>query len=381
MSAELTDRLKAEARRLGFDQVGVAPAVSPPSYPRFLSWLDAGNAAGMAYLAKRAEARAHPDSLLAGIQSVVMVSFVYGRPESAEAPGPTQAKVARYARGADYHDVLWRRLERLLEWLQVECPGSRGRAVADTAPLLERDFARLAGLGWVGKNTMLIDRRLGSYTLLGALLVDVSLQPDPPHLTSHCGTCTRCLDACPTDAFTGPYQLDSRRCLSYWTIEHKGPIDEEFADKLDGWVFGCDVCQDVCPWNRKAPPGREPALAPRAEWTNPDILAWLSRDAASLTRALKGTALARAKRAGLLRNAALILGTRRERDAVPALANCLDDADPGVRAAAAWALGRIGSNDALTALRIHAGDPEPRVSAAIARALARPTPRGPFSGA
>ncbi len=176
--------------------------------------------------------------------------------------------------------------------------------MADTAPLLERDFARLAGLGWIGKNTMLIDRRLGSFTVLGALLVDVELRPDEPHHASHCGTCTRCLDACPTDAFDGPYRLDARKCISYWTIEHRGPIPDEFADRLDGWVFGCDVCQDVCPWNRKAPPGREPALEPRPEWTHPDLIELLARDPAELSRALKGTALSRAKRAGLLRNAA-----------------------------------------------------------------------------
>src|SRR5262249_41562968 len=155
---------------------------------------------------------------------VVMVSVVYGSkkalgPESAHA---TSGKVARYARGADYHRVLWDKLDRLLDWLRAECPEARGRAVVDTAPLLERDYARLAGLGWIGKNTMLIDRRLGSFTFLGALLTDLELAYDAPHYASHCGTCTRCLDACPTDAFDGPYRLDARRCISYWTIEHRG---------------------------------------------------------------------------------------------------------------------------------------------------------------
>lgn len=358
MNADLTFGLKAEARRLGFDQVGVAPAVAPPGYSHYLNWLEAGHAAGMTYLHARSEARSHPDRVLEGVRSVVMASFVYGTKDVPAPLGPTQAKVARYARGADYHELLWRRLEALLAWLKRESPGTSGRAVADTAPLLERDFARLAGLGWVGKNTMLIDRRLGSYTLLGALLVDAELQPDEPHTTSHCGTCTRCLDACPTDAFAGPYQLDSRRCLSYWTIEHRGHIGEEFAGKLGDWVFGCDVCQEVCPWNRKAPPGREPELSPRVEWTDPDVLDWLVRDPASLTAALKGTALSRAKRAGLLRNAALILGTRRVEEAVPALKRCLSDTDPVVREAAEWALRRIGTADAAEALngRLDASD-------------------------
>ncbi len=191
----------------------------------------------------------------------MVASFVYGRPAPSP-PSRRKARSPRYARAADYHEIFWRRLEALLDWLQSERPETRGRAVADTAPLLERDFGRRAGLGWVGKNTMLINRRLGSFTLLGGLLLDLELEYDPPHESSHCGTCTRCLDACPTDAFQGPYQLDARRCISYWTIEHKGAIPDEVAGQLDGWVFGCDVCQDVCPWNRKAAAGKEPTLDP-----------------------------------------------------------------------------------------------------------------------
>jgi epoxyqueuosine reductase len=350
MNADLADRLKGEALRLGFDRVGIAPAVSPPDYPRFQEWLAAGNAAGMAYLERGSEPRADPGRVLEGVRSIVMASLVYGRPDPSP-PSPTEAKVARYAQGEDYHEVLWRKLEALLAWLECACPGVRGRAVADTAPLLERDFARLAGLGWIGKNTMLIDRRLGSFTLLGALLVDVELAYDSPHASSHCGTCTRCLDACPTDAFAGPYQLDARRCLSYWTIEHRGPIPDEWAGRLDDWVFGCDVCQDVCPWNRKAPTGREPALEPNPDRVRPDLTEWLSRDPAEFARSIKGTALSRAKRAGLIRNAAAILGARRESSAVGPLAALLDDPDPLVRASVSHALALIASPEALEALR------------------------------
>lgn len=346
---ELTSRLKAEALRLGFDQVGVAPAVAPPGYPRFVEWLKAGHAAGMGYLERRSDARAHPEHVLEGVRSIVVVSFVYGRNEPPPS-SPTGGKVARYARGPDYHGVLWRRLEMLLAWLEREQPGVRGRAVADTAPLLERDFAQLAGLGWIGKNTMLINRRLGSFTVLGALLVNIELRADEPHAANHCGTCTRCLDTCPTGAFVSPYELDSRRCISYWTIEHKGTIPEAFADRLDGWLFGCDVCQDVCPWNRKAPNGREPALEPIKTWSNPDLISLLARDDAELTQSLKGTALSRTKRSGLLRNAALILGTRRVGEAVPVLIDRLNDQDPVVREAAAWALKRIATPEARLAL-------------------------------
>jgi len=376
---DLTDRLKAEARRLGFDLVGVAPAVVPPGYGRYLEWLEQGRAAGMDYLRKRAEARGHPGHVLEGARSVVVVGMIYGRREAAE-PGPTQGKVARYARGGDYHELLWRRLEGLLDWLKGERPGVIGRAVCDTAPLLERDFARLAGLGWIGKNTCLIDREAGSFTVLGSILVDIELACDDPHGADHCGTCTRCLDACPTDAFAGPYQLDARRCISYWTIEHKGPIPDEAAGGLGDWAFGCDVCQDVCPWNRKAPAGRDPALDPRPEWVNPDLIGWLDRDPAEFARALKGTALARSKRSGLVRNAALVLGARGVAEAVPSLIGRLADADPVVRGASAWALGRIGVPSAIPALIAARDDPDPVAREAIGRALGalgsdpRPTP-------
>ncbi len=343
MDQEFTRAFKKEASRLGFDRVGIAPAVAPPTYPRFLDWIDSGHAAGMAYLERNADVRGDPEKLLEGARSVVMVSMVYGEKAPNE-PTPTQGKVARYARGADYHEVIRRRLDALLAWLVSRNPGTHGRTFCDTAPLLERDFARLAGLGWIGKNTMLIDKKLGSFTLLGAIVTDLELVPDPPHESSHCGTCTRCLDACPTDAFTGPYTLDARKCISYWTIEHKGTIERPMDVSLDGWVFGCDVCQDVCPWNRKAPPGRVAELGPTHELTNPDLIAWLSRDPTEFKRSLKGTALSRAKRSGLLRNAALILGERRVDEAVPALRARLDDDDPVIRQAAEWALRRIDSD-------------------------------------
>jgi epoxyqueuosine reductase len=368
--SDLTNRLKLEGRQLGFDLIGVAPAVVPLGYGRYLDWLEHGRDAGMAYLRRQAEAKSHPRYVLEGARSVVVAGMIYGKPEHNQ-PGPTQGKVARYAQGADYHEVLWRKLETLLKWLVGERPGVVGRAVCDTAPLLERDFARLAGLGWIGKNTCLIDRKAGSFTVLGSLLVDLELVYDAPHEANHCGTCTRCLDACPTDAFDGPYQLDARRCISYWTIEHRGPIPEEAAESLGDWAFGCDVCQDVCPWNRKAPTGREVALQPRTEWVNPDLIGWLASDPIDFSRSLKGTALARSKRSGLLRNAALILGTRRVMEAIPVLIDRLADRDPVVRGASAWALGRIGSEAAIGPLIEARDDPDPSAQLAIERAIDR----------
>ena len=351
----LTDRLKAEALRLGFNRVGVAPAIDPPGYGRYLDWVEQGRAAGMTYMVNRAEARGHPRHLLEGARSVIVVAMVYGRPE-ATPPSPTEGKVARYARGADYHEVLWRRLDELLAWLKAERPGIAGRAVCDTAPLLERDFARLAGLGWVGKNTCLIDRKIGSFTVLGSILVDLELRYDAPVTTNHCGTCTRCIDACPTDAITAPYQLDARKCLSYWTIEHKGEIPGAIASNLGDWAFGCDICQEVCPWNRKAPAGSEPSLNPDPEWVNPDLIAWLERDPTEFRQRLKGTALARTKRSGLIRNAALILGQRECVAAIPALTGRLSDNDPVIRSAVVWALRRIGTSEALAAVDAAAGN-------------------------
>jgi epoxyqueuosine reductase len=324
----------------------------------------------MTYMQRHLEIRRNPEALLQGVRSIVMVSLVYGE-HIPEASSPERGKIARYARGLDYHRILWDKLEELLSWLRRQSPAIQGRALADTAPLMERDFAQMAGMGWIGKNTMLINRTLGSFTVLGALLVDRHLVADDPHVASHCGTCTRCLDACPTDAFVSAYQLDARRCISYLTIEHKGPIAEEIAGELHGWVFGCDACQDVCPWNRKAPAGRLAELQGQLEWSNPDLIEWLDRDENAWRTALRGTALARAKRVGLVRNAALVLGQRHVVAAVPALARRLADADedPVVRAAAAWALGRISSESAIEALWLACNSTDATVRDAVAVAL------------
>jgi len=225
--------------------------------------------------------------------------------------------------------------------VQQEVPGCRGRGVVDTAPLLERDIARRAGLGWFGKNTMLLNKRIGSFFFLGALLLDIELKADAPHLASHCGTCTACLNACPTQAFPEPGVLDARRCISYLTIELKSSVPEELRSGLGDWVFGCDVCQDVCPWNRKAPTTREPAFQPRPDLDPVDAVELLGLTEEEFRQRFRGTALTRAKRRGLLRNAALVLGNRGDPAALPALRRALDDPEPLVREAARWALERI----------------------------------------
>lgn len=280
-------RIKGRGLDLGFDWIGLASASAPAGYAHFLHWLDRGSHAGMEYMATGAAARSHPESLLPGVRTIVVAAMIYAH--GTEPPtGPSEGKVARYARGLDYHEVFWKKLDLLLDWIKQERPKAVGRSVVDSAPLLERDFARLAGLGWIGKNTMLISKGLGSYTLLGMLLLDLELEPDQPFELNHCGTCTRCLEACPTDAFEGPYQLDAGKCLSYWTIEHRGIIPEEFRSRLDGWLFGCDVCQDVCPWNRKAGPPRSNDLEPTQEHSHIDLIDLISLEPAELSSASRG---------------------------------------------------------------------------------------------
>jgi epoxyqueuosine reductase len=337
----LEDRLRQQARALGFELVGIAPASPADGFARLRDWLARGFAGTMDFLQRHADAHCHPAAILPEVRSVVMVGLNYKPAAEDDPPGGGRGRVARYARGADYHDVLRERLGRLLGWLQGERPGCRGRAVVDTAPLLERDFARRAGLGWFGKNTMLLNQRLGSYFFLGALLVDLALEPDAPFESAHCGTCTACLDACPTAAFAGPGLLDARRCISYLTIELKGQVPEDLRPGLGDWVFGCDICQEVCPWNRKAPPGTDPALGATADLESLDLAALLGMSAEEFRRRFRGTALTRAKRRGLLRNAALVLGNAGDPAALPALRRARDDPEPLVREAAAWAIARI----------------------------------------
>jgi epoxyqueuosine reductase len=341
--ATLEERLKKQAHALGFALVGIAPATEADGFDRLRDWLARGFAGTMDYLHRHSDARRHPASILPQVRSVIMVGMNY-RPKRERSADPSRSPTGRlscYAHGRDYHDVLRERLHRLLDWLRQERPECVGRGVVDTAPLLERDFARRAGLGWFGKNTMLLNKRLGSYFFLGALLTNLELACDAPHTTSHCGTCTACLDACPTQAFAAPGVLDARRCISYLTIEHRGDVPEELRHGLGDWLFGCDVCQEVCPWNRKAPLGMEPDLQARPELMQLDLIEILSLSEEAFRQRFRGTAIMRTKRKGLLRNAALVLGNRGDASALPALRRALQDPEPVVREAARWAIDQI----------------------------------------
>jgi epoxyqueuosine reductase len=339
LARALTAAVKARARALGFDRVAVGPATPPPHAEAFERWLDAGYAGEMTYLARTRAERVEPARLLPGARSVVAVALSYKPPEDPE-PGPW-APVARYARGRDYHAVMLPRLRALAAYLdEAAGPGTRSRPAVDTSAVLERDLAARAGLGWIGKNTNLLTPELGSYVLLGVVLTTAALEVDAEQ-PDRCGTCTACLEACPTGAFVAPWTLDARRCLSYLTIEHRGDIAPELAGALRDWAFGCDVCQEVCPWNRKAPPTREPALLPGPP-PGP-LLEWLDLDDAAFRARFRDSAMRRAKRRGLVRNAALVLANRGERAALPRLERLCGDADPVVRRAAAWAVERLAA--------------------------------------
>jgi epoxyqueuosine reductase len=342
----LESRLKQQAHILGFELAGIARAAPPDGFDQLLDWLARGFAGEMDYMARHAQARRDPGYILTEVQSVLMLGLNYpADPPTSEVctteRSPTLGKVARYARGPDYHQVIRSRLKQLQNWLKTEQPACRTRGVVDTAPLLERDFARRAGLGWIGRNTMLIDKRQGSYLFLAALLTDLTLEADSPHATSHCGTCTACLEACPTQAFVEPGLLDSRRCISYLTIELRNQVPEDLRPGLGNWVFGCDICQEVCPWNRKAAARPVPSFPFQSNLVSLDLGEILSLSEEGFQARFGDTALARPGRGGLLRNAALVLGNIGSPHDLPNLHQARKDPDPLVQEAATWAIDRI----------------------------------------
>jgi epoxyqueuosine reductase len=334
--------LRGAAERLGFSRLGVAATArehrDPLVHEAFRSWLERGLAGPMTdWLVGHEQLRSDPDGMLRGVRSVVMLATDHPRPEEAAAGS---GRVAAYARGDDYHTLLRRRVNDLGAWLEARVPGCRTRGVVDSAPFSEREFGWLAGLGWFGKNAMLIDPAAGSYFLLTALLTDLLLPVSEPIRVDHCGTCTACLDACPTQAFVAPRILDAGRCISALTIEQRGPVSPALRPAMGGWVFGCDVCQEVCPWNRRAPGSVEPTFQPRDGASGLELASLLGLDDAAFRDRFRGSAILRAKRSGVLRSAAIALGNRPDPAAAAALVSALDDDDGVVRGAVAWALGR-----------------------------------------
>ena len=371
----LTERVKAEARRLGFQLVGVTACRPPETYGAYVAWLQQGYHATMAYMARERNRarRADPRQILPECQSILVLGMRYFQQDALPVPeeGGPYGRVAAYAWGDDYHDVLLERLQALVRFLEAQL----GRPVpnryyTDTGPVLERDYARQAGLGWVGKNGMLINRTWGSYLILAEILLGVALVPDAPVVTDHCGTCTRCIDACPTQAILPTRTVDANRCLSFLTIENKGSIPPALRPSLGEWVFGCDICQMVCPWNRKAPLEGAPILAPRPEVPRPQLAAEMVLSRQAFNQKFKGSPIKRTKRRGYLRNVAVALGNAAQPHTVPALRTALRDEEPLVRGHAAWALGQIATAEACRALQeALAEETEPEVRAEIATAL------------
>jgi epoxyqueuosine reductase len=366
------ERVRDLALGEGFDAAGVAALAPAATGAAFRRWIARGDHAGMAWLERRVERRLDPRQILAGARSALCVAWRYA-PVAGEEDlvGDFWPRVARYARGADYHREMLGGLERVGEAVAREFPGTRSLAYVDTGPILERELALRAGIGAVGKNTNLLSPELGSWFLLGELLLTLDLEPALP-LADLCGQCTRCLEACPTGALPEPFRLDANRCISYWTIEHRGPIPVERRPGLGDWAFGCDVCQEVCPWNgRPRPLGGRPAVEVPGDRRPLDLATLLGLDDAGIRDRLAGSPLLRPRPEGLRRNAALALANRGDRAATPALARALDrDPSPVVRGAAAWALGRLGGPAARAALeRAGATETDPAAQAEIRLAL------------
>ena len=354
------EQLRSWALEAGFDRAGIAVLEPSRQGHHLRRWLELGFQAGMEWISRRSELREDPRRLLPGARSALCVALQYHPLRGQGEPGgDLWPRVARYARGRDYHDVMGKRLRALAARIRDAYPGSGTRPYVDTGPILERELAARAGLGVQGKNTQLLHREWGSWFLLGEILLTLDLDAsDGAELRGHdlCGHCTRCLEACPTGALDRPYRLDSNRCISYWTIEHRGDLPAAARRMIGDWVFGCDICQDVCPWNDKPRSGtplagdhRELHLPPeRAEL---DLAGLLALDREGYVERFRVSPMKRAKLAGLRRNAAVAMGNRGERRYLEPLSRALAADSPMLRRHAAWALGRLGGAAAARALR------------------------------
>jgi epoxyqueuosine reductase len=365
----LREQIKAEATALGFDLIGITAAEPLAHGGRLRAWVAQGFAGEMGYMSRDVEKRVDPSHVLPEVRSIIVLGMNYYTSPAMSEASPGHGWIARYAWGRDYHTVLGEKLKALVAFIRdVERADVQARWYVDTGPILERELAWRAGLGWPGKNTNLINRRLGSWLFLGAILLNRELVYDAP-ATAHCGSCTRCLVACPTGALVAPGVLDARRCISYLTIELRGSIPRELRPLMGTHIFGCDICQAVCPWNRKAPMSSEPAFLPRAGFAAPELIPLLRLSDDEFRAQFRNSPVTRAKRRGLLRNVAVALGNLRDLRALPALEAALHDAEPLIRSHAAWALGRIGGHGTrqiLHAVLSTEGDADVREEIALA---------------
>jgi epoxyqueuosine reductase len=360
---KIADLVKQTAHHAGFELAGIAPIRDFAELKHFPEWIAAGHAGEMKYMESRDEAgqlkRASLRSTAPWARSVIVCAIDYNtaHPYSTQVDDPQRGWISRYAWSReDYHEAVMRRL-RVVENSLRNAVGERGqnalatvgkttplqtRCYVDTGPLVERVYAKYAGVGWIGKNTCILNQKLGSWLFLGVILISLELEPDLP-APDRCGTCTRCIEACPTDALIAPYQLDSNKCISYLTIEKRGAIPEEMREGIGRHVFGCDICQDVCPWNRKAPATSTAEFQPREGLVNP-ALEWLGEISAEEFREqFRGSPIRRTKRTGLRRNAAIAMGNSGDPRFIPALERLAADDDPVVAASARWSLEQLSA--------------------------------------
>lgn len=329
----MKDALVAMACEVGFDRCRIAPCQDPPHREAFDQWLADGFLGEMGWLERNRERRTSPQKVLPGARSMVVLALNYW--QGGSTPNP---RIARYAWGADYHDLMLDRLRKLDGFLQEH--GGKQKCYVDTGPVLERDFAALAGIGWHGKSTMLVSRKLGTWFFLGVILTTLELAPDSPE-PDRCGRCTRCLDACPTNAIIEPHRLDARRCISYLTIELKGSIPEELRPLIGDRIYGCDDCLAICPWNRFAQKSREAAFAARHETTSMSLRDYLSLDREQFRKLFRNSPILRIKRRGFLRNVCVALGNVGTEEDLPALELAAQDSEPLIAEHARWAISRI----------------------------------------
>ncbi len=363
----LNQIIAATARDLGFAMVGFA-ALRPLEERRefYREWLDAGRHGAMGYLAREPERRFDPRTLDSRFRSVVSLAYPYHSPAPPKLDwrAELRGRIAAYALGPDYHDVVLKKARAVADAIANLREGVVTRAYVDTGPVFEREWAAEARLGWFGKNTTTLNREHGSYFFLAEILTDLELEPTGGPYREHCGTCTRCLDLCPTGALTDGYLMEPRLCISYLTIENRGPIPRALRPKLGNWIFGCDICQEVCPWNEPFSETIVPELMPLM----PDLMAL---DDAAFSRRFTKSAIKRAKRRGLLRNVAVALGNSGNREAVPVLAHAMEhEPEPLVRSHAAWALGALGGPIARRSLELRRkGESDSDTATEIASAL------------
>ena len=331
--------IKTYAKALGFNLVGIAPVGLTAESSFYPEWLARGYAGEMKYFERQAAARMDPASLLPGVRSVIVCAINYNTGRPLTTVDRLRAWVSRYAWGADYHENLREKLNALAQWIGTQTP-VRTRTFVDTGPVNERVFAKYAGIGWFGKNTCIIHEKAGSWLFLGCVLTDLALDNDTP-VPDRCGSCTRCIDACPTDAIVAPYVLDSRKCISYTTIELRGDIPETERDGIGHHLFGCDICQDVCPWNRRAPVSLNEEFQPKQDLFWPEIERLLQKDETEWKELIRGTAMRRAKVKGLLRNLMVVAGNSGVHGFTQSLQKFLDHSESTVRSHAKWAIDKL----------------------------------------